>query len=289
MTTHAMDLMREERWAEAERLLEQSYELVPAPTIAILQGDALVHMGELRRAEQKFQVALQTPLGPESPAAYRQAAELAASRLSDLDKKIPRLTLVVEHASAARDELELELNGESQSAALLGIERRVDPGKYEFVVKQPGGRIHRRVFNLTEGANERVVVDLKGEQITKAIARGDPAADESSGWFDRRRAGWIGIGVGAAGLTTGAIAGLIMANKNSKLEERCTPTCPASMADDVSTFETARTVSLVGFGAGLLGMGVGATLLLTDKSTEQRVGTVRPYATARVVGLRGKF
>src|SRR5690349_7353000 len=46
----AIELMHGQRWAEAEPLLARAYRMVPAPTIALLDGETLEQLGRLTDA-----------------------------------------------------------------------------------------------------------------------------------------------------------------------------------------------------------------------------------------------
>jgi hypothetical protein len=255
--------------------------------LAVLEGEALVQLGRLRRAADRFRAAQNTRLDAASPQAYKKAVRLAEVRLRDVERRTPRLTLRVERSGADTDKLGLMLNGEPQSPETLGVERSMDPGNYELYVRHPSGRTYRRAFVLREGDRQTVSLDLAGD----ASLRVAPAADRQriAHTDIRRPAGWVSLGIAGAGLGTGVIASVVMANKHSILDEECNPECPRQFRDDLETFETARTVSLVGYGTGLLSGVLGAVLLMGSRPAETHARAVRPFITAKTVGVKGTF
>jgi hypothetical protein len=80
-------------------------------------------------------------------------------------------------------------------------------------------------------------------------------------------AGWVSVGVGAASFAFGVGAGLHMMNQKAVLDAACPGgRCPRSAEGDLESFRAARTASMIGYGAGLAGLGAGLALLLLAPS-----------------------
>jgi hypothetical protein len=102
--------------------------------------------------------------------------------------------------------------------------------------------------------------------------------------------------VGAAGIAVGSVTGLMSLSKASSAKDRCDGnTCPTSAEDDAEASKTLATVSNVGFGVGLVGIGVGIYALLSSRSSPPdgapaaRSRKVQPVLSTRFVGVRGAF
>jgi hypothetical protein len=103
------------------------------------------------------------------------------------------------------------------------------------------------------------------------------------------------LGVGAAGLVTGSVTGLMAVGKKSSLD--CPDKqCPPSQHDDLDSAKTLATISTVGFGVGIAGAAVGVVLLMTggnkaEAAPSARLGSVtaRPWASSKLIGLEGSF
>jgi hypothetical protein len=107
------------------------------------------------------------------------------------------------------------------------------------------------------------------------------------------------VGLGAAGTTFGIVTGAMMLDAKGNLDAQCNPECPPSASDELSRFRTTRTLSSVGYVAGVSALALGAVLVLTGSNDEQTPDTERKaagsrasvglYAAGTFVGLRGAF
>jgi hypothetical protein len=94
---------------------------------------------------------------------------------------------------------------------------------------------------------------------------------KSSGGKLQRTLGWIGVGVGAAGLALGTGSAIYVATKRSQLHrDGCVGNeCPNdSFASGVKQYNAGRTLSTVGFVVGGVCTAAGLTLLLTSPKRE---------------------
>jgi hypothetical protein len=117
-------------------------------------------------------------------------------------------------------------------------------------------------------------------------ATNDNAGAEGGG-SSRRTIGFIGIGVGAAGVALGGIAGGIAVSKKGDLEGKCGSSlaCGSAYAGDVSSYNTARTISSVGFIAGGVLVAAGAVLVFTAP----KKAPVAAYVGPASAGIGGEF
>ena len=101
---------------------------------------------------------------------------------------------------------------------------------------------------------------------------------------------WVAIGVGGAGIATGAVTGAMTLSKEGDLEENenCRDAkCLPSERDDVSGYNTLRTVSTVAWIGGAALAATGVVLLVTaPKPTETHAALV---AGPGSLFLRGRF
>jgi tetratricopeptide (TPR) repeat protein len=261
------------RYAEAQDLLDRAYQLYPAPTIAVLEARTLERLGRLVEAAEHYELARHTQLGPDPSDAFRVAVTEAERDLGELRQRIPQLTISIQGVAHNHPRLDVTLDGARVPTELLGVRRPLDPGEHRIVARLGAGAPAERVVSLSERQTESVVLTLSAPRapVPKTSGRHDPMADTSEDGSAQRTWGFVSLGVGVAGIATGVIAGVIMLNKKSRLDDVCAPTCPASSEDDLDAFRSARTVSLIGYGVGIAGLGAGTLLLLTAPSekTEQ--------------------
>jgi hypothetical protein len=291
--------MREERWAEAQAMLAKAYRMVPAPTIALLEGRALERMGRLVDAAARYEAAMRAEVGSDSPKAFRNAMKEALAELERLDPRIPRLRIVVTGAAPQSDVI-VQLDQRAVAPASLVNPMRVDPGEHVVTASAEGFTAVEQRVQLAEGESKEVVLSFApapaGESPASAPpvtqpAEQTPVASTPVDSGPSPALGWTALGIGVAGLTVGVVAGVLMLDAKSTLDEECRATCPQSAESDLSRFRTMRTVSAVGYVTGAVGVAAGAALLLIagSSSTDTASTHVRPFVGVRSAGVEGAF
>ena len=109
----------------------------------------------------------------------------------------------------------------------------------------------------------------------------------------RRKVGFAGIGVGAAGLICGGITGGMALGKHSSIANRCPAGhCPAGSEgqnqSDISSYNTLGAISTAGFVAGGVLAVTGIILVATAPSAPQKVG-ILPVIGPGYLGAQGRF
>jgi hypothetical protein len=195
--------------------------------------------------------------------------EEAGKRARDLEKKIPRLTIVL--GSGAPSGTEVARDGVALGAVSLGVAMPVDPGPHSVVARAPGHASGTKTITLAEGESGRIEV-APGEVIARAAttARGDAAS--GGGQTSGSSGGtsplvWIGFGTAIAGVTIGSISGLLALERGSNAKEacpenRCADPADLDRVDGGRTLGWISTISFAVAGAGAL---VGIYGLVTVK------------------------
>jgi hypothetical protein len=266
------------RDSEAQDLLDRAYQLYPAPTIAVLEARALERLGRLVEAAEHYEKARRSPLVANGSEAFRNAVADADREVHELRPRIPQLTIMIDGVPPDRAGLDVELDGAQVPRELIGVRRPVDPGEHRITARVGTGAAVERVVQLSERQDQQVVLAVTAppESVAAPPAQISPAAEPSRGGSAQRTWGWLSLGLGGAGLATGLIAGFIMLDEKSKLDGVCTETCPSESEDDLAAFRSARTVSFIGYGVGIVGLGAGALLLLTAPRAEPERGALSP-------------
>lgn len=284
-------------YRRAADLYRRAYALVPAPTLSIREARALAQIGKLVEAAEAYVRTIRTPLQPSSPAVFDQAVAQAKSELAALRPRIPQLKISVQGVPARR--VVVELDGRVVPRALVGVAAPVDPGAHELTAKGPrGGHTEARVV-LEPAESRSVVLTLRPVTTSAAgnaaVTAGTPATGEPAPARGRAQRTWgfIGLGVGAAGLGVGLVTGLMATSRHSSAQRECPGNrCVAGSTgqNDVNAFRTLRTISTIGYIAGAVGVAAGVTLLLTAPSThgERAVG-VRASIGLGTASLAGWF
>jgi hypothetical protein len=299
-------------YAAALAKLEKAYALVPAPSLRLWQARVLAKQGKLLAASEQYLAATRMELGSGDASVQQKAQEAAASERAELLPRIPGLTLELEGASA--EELSVTIDGQPVAAALLGENMPVDPGERVIVAVRGAERLEVKVkpaesehlhvpLRFTQGAAvgpvpapsaaAAVPVPAPTEAAPAPKATAAPQSEASTVATPAapsktpltRTLGWIGVGVGGAGIVVGSVAGAVLLGRKGDFEsgESCRDfKCAPTKSSDVDSFNTLRTVSGAGFIAGgvLLAAGVGLLLIPTS-------GAGDSASTALVIGPTG--
>lgn len=283
LALEGIELFENERWAEAHERLSQAYELFQAPTVALLDAKALEKLGRLVEAQRMFDNAASLAVDSDSPKPFRRAVKEAARERDRLQRIIPTLTIEVRGADPSHS---LELNGKPLPKPTWGERQSLDPGVYNVVVKKNGQPERTEQITVDLGTSSRLVLTLSAP--TSPVASNDPPAPLAQ---STNTAAWVSLGVGALGLTTGVVGGVVMQNAKQRLDDTCTPECPQGSEGTLSRFRTARTVSAAGYAAGAVGLGLGLWLLIdgSDASSAPVTGSVVYTEHAGSLQLSGVF
>jgi hypothetical protein len=295
-------------YEQARDLFHRAYTLVPAPTISVNEARALVKLHRLVEAAEAYMRAVRTSLDSGSPEQFRKAVRDSETELLTLRPRIPKLTIVAVGPGSGDPNLTVTFDGAPLNPAVLGVETPVDPGEHRVSAKAPGGEEVDQTFTLDEKQKKRVelVVPAGLEPLAASDAPSvampppapgprTPAADatHTSGPPLQRVLGFVALGVGAAGLTTGIVTGLMAASKYSQAESGCpNRACVAGTEgnDALQAFRSLRTVSTVSYVVGGVGLAGGVALILTlPARSPAQSGTVHPWVGAGSAGITGVF
>ena len=297
LAQEGLELLQAEKYAEAQDKLERAYEIVPAPTVALLEGRALEGMGKLIEAAERFERVRRTELEADSPEAFERASKEADADLKRIRPLIPQVTLMLEGIGAQTPGFELRVDGVLVPPALLGAKRPVNPGEHEVVAILDGKVAQKKTFSIEAGQHERVLVDLsKPESAPEEKPAPPPVEPDERSDFPYRPAAYGSFALGGAGIMTGVVSLVIMYKTQSTLDENCRQegsghVCPPAYEDDLSRYRTARTLTTVGFIVGAVGLGAGVTFLHLEPGApdEATSPAVSAWVGLGSVGVSGTF
>jgi tetratricopeptide (TPR) repeat protein len=270
------------RFEDAGHKFQRAYEVAKVPTVAVWAARALAKCGQLVAASELYRQA--TRLSPNDlwlGDVQKQAQADAEKELAELQPRIPRLRVRVE--GAAGNDVEVTIDDVKLASALYGAEIPKDPGRRRIVGKRGGDEVEQTI-ELGEGEHKEAVLTFKAAQAEKpAIGETDkprvvqeerreelvtakPVPPESqlvaASGRTQRMWGWVAVGVGAAGLLTGAVTGIVVAADSGLRNDCPNNNCPSSKSDNANTYNLLRNVSTAGFIVGGVAAAAGVTLLL---------------------------
>jgi hypothetical protein len=224
----------------------------------------------------------------------KKAQAEAQTDQSALERRIPHL--VIELTGAGAEGATVTINGTTMPSALIGVKRPVDPGKVT-IQAQNGDASTTNTVMVEEGETKTVSLELglgTGERAAAGAAspasQGAHASDrgEKDG-STRRLLGWVVLGVGGAGIVTGAVTGGLAISSRSSMKGCSGTSCPESERGNVNGYNRLRTISTIGFYAGGALAAGGLVLVLTAPKSTGHSGTARriAYRVSPLVVERG--
>jgi len=206
----------------------------------------------------------------------KQEAE-ATRRAGELEGALVHLTVRVADPVPG---LTVRRNDAVVEPSAFGTRMPVDPGHYSIDASAPG---YVAVHLETQVGDNRgdVVLDvpkLQADVATSAVSAPTPGAAAPAGGVapapspvrgsNSSSLPWVIGGLGGAFLVTGGVAGVLALSSNSSAKERCPDPSHCADADArklADRRDTQAMIANIGIGAGALGIGLAAVLLLTSK------------------------
>lgn len=288
----ALTLMEGGKHVEACPKLEESQKLDPGVGTLFQLATCYEAVGRTASAWGRFtEVA-----GLARASGQADRAAVAEQRAKALEPLLARLVIDVPEANRVRG-LEIERQGTEAGPATWGSPVPVDPGEVRIVASALG--YEPWVHKVSVPAAKTVSVSVPRLQKKGQVAEPEPevaplpaASPPSSNSGPARPAarggttptlGWIALGIGAAGVAVGAVAGGMVLDKKSTLDGGCkNDECPPELHDEHDAFNRWRSISTVGFVVGAVGVGAGLTLMLTaDSRTQASVTPGRAWISRR--------
>jgi hypothetical protein len=239
--------------------------------------------GEAIEAFRKYLAEGGSDLDPEEQAQVKRD-------LATLEASSARVVLSLPQGAVVLDE-RLPATGaairNSYKATADKLEVGVRPGRHRFTA-------------TLQGKSSQWEVELAPkEQQTHAFTfdAGPTSASPKSSGNGLRTASFVAFGVGAVGAGVGTYFALQAADKYDQGNALCpsSGTCTLTSAKDRERKQLgedgdgAKTISLVGFIAGGVGVVGGVTLLLLSAGKHSEKAQVAPYIGASELGLVGRF
>jgi hypothetical protein len=265
---------------EAKRLdkalegFRASYATVASPNSHYMVARTLRDLGKLTEAATEYQGTIDEA---QKDARY---GDTYASAKGEYDELKSKLAFVSIHLQGAGPDAKVEIGGKVIEPSKLGAPVIVEPGSVSVVVTTGKGETKKTV-TAAAGKTEQLTIDLTTAAAAAApVGAATPSSGDQPGQvkvdsskFGLRQWGYVAGGVGAAGLVTFGVFGLMNNSKYNSLNDACANGhCPADRQNDIDTGKKYQTIANIGLIVGAVGIGTGTVLYILGgkkKSQEQ--------------------
>jgi hypothetical protein len=190
--------------------------------------------------------------------------EAARQRMAGLRRRVSHLVL-----SAVDPDTTIKVDGERAERDTWDF-YPVDPGEHLVEAAAPTKESWRTRVTIGAVAPDRDGIE-RAVRVPALATHVVTVTKETSN--ARRTAGLVIGGIGVVSLGVAAGTGVMILRYKAIADDRCTPTCAdASARSAVATGKTLVPINDVAWGAGIVGVGVGAFLLLTSRGSKPAAG-----------------
>jgi hypothetical protein len=146
------------QFADALDKFQRAQQVYPAPTNLLRIAECDAALGRLVESAEAYREVQRTPLPPGSPPAFQAAVDQAKAELSQVEPRVPRLTVQVQPSGVQNPQMQID--GQSVPAALLGEPMPLDPGTHKLAVIAPGYASTEQSVDLKDRENKTVTLTL---------------------------------------------------------------------------------------------------------------------------------
>jgi hypothetical protein len=167
-------LQEQGKFEAALERFQRAQSVFSAPTHLLHIAECQAAMGRLVESAETYRTLVRTPLPTGSPAAFTQAQQQGSAELTQVEPRIPTLKLHVKPDAAQN--LSVQIDGQSMSAALVGVARPINPGAHTVSVSSPGFGKSEQQVTVKEKEQKDLTLTLQSSGVVYGPApTGTPA------------------------------------------------------------------------------------------------------------------
>jgi hypothetical protein len=298
-TFDAADVLFDSKhYAEALTTFRASQDVVKSPNTRLMIARCLRELGRLGEAYAETAVTIaDAEAASERHPRYAETAKAAQYELKDLATRVGFVK--IELPESATGEITAKIGERTFDATAMNDPVAVTPGETTVVVNTPGRSEFRREIVVEAGSTLTLTIDSRPPRSMDSVVKPEPkpapkptqSAVRVGPDSSMRTWAYVAGGVGAAGLVTFGVFGLMHNSRYSTLEDDCpNGVCPPGRNDDIEEGRRYQLIANVGLGVGIVGIGAGATLfvLSAKRPTRERARTAVRF-TPGAVSVEGRF
>jgi len=157
-------LQRAAKFADALDKFQRAERVYGAPTNVLRIAECQAALGQLVESVETYRAAIRTVLPPGSPQAFQAAIDQAKGELAQVEPRLPKLMVQV---LPAAPNVQMQIDGQTVSAALIGEPIPLDPGTHRVRIVASGFAAFEQDAALKERETTTVAAALKA---TPAVA-----------------------------------------------------------------------------------------------------------------------
>lgn len=274
--------------AEAVPKLERAEKLYHSAMVASRLGECDVALGRLVEGTEILRKVLREPQPADPPPALVKAIERAQRVLEAAKPRIAGITIKVANVQ----DMSMKVDGTAVPAALVDTEIPTDPGEHSVEVSAPGFLKSATHVSVSEGEKKSVTVTLSRDpnavvaptpasepngaqrQTESSPGRPAPAPSQAANrsltaeHSPSHTAAYVAFGIGAVGLATGGVLGVLTMQQHKDLQGQCPgDVCSHDQQSDVDAAKRLGNFSTIAFGVGGAGIVLGSVLFFTAGSS----------------------
>ncbi len=269
-----------------------SYDTVASPNSLLMVARTLVALDRVEEAYTTYEEATrvaQEAAGKDKK--YEPAVEAAKKELEELR---PRIALVTLDVVGATPDTELFVNDQPVARDQWGKEMPVRVGAASVTAKAPGKPDFQQDLTISGGAStQRIDLQTFWTPAPPPVQTTSETKAEGSVdllGLDKRTWAYIAGGVGAAGVVTFGVFGMMNRSKFNSLEDDCpNSVCLTDRSDDIDAGKRYQTIANVGLVVGVVGLGAGTALYLLSNDSGQEQPTTQVGLGPGSVTVQGTF
>lgn len=155
----AIKLFKAGKHADALDKMQRAQSLYDAPIHLLYIARSQEKVGQLVEASETYRNLIRTNLDAGAPEAFVTAVEDGKKELAALEPRIPSLRVDVTPPNVA--DLDLRIDGNKVSAAVVGVDRPANPGSHTIRVAAPGFQAAEKTIQLQEKQSLTVPLELQ--------------------------------------------------------------------------------------------------------------------------------
>lgn len=286
-----MKASKEGNQEQALSEFQASHDAVASPNSHLMIARTLATLGRLAQAYVAYtETVKEARAAAQNDPKYDKTAKAAESERDKLKSRIAFVSVTVPNAGP-NDQLVVQGRTIDRSSWQEPIP--VKPGSVHVELRAANGSTRTRTLSAAAGSTTSVALTSAPPKVAaphKVVAT-PPSYSSSTGTGSMRTLAFVAGGVGAAGLVTFGVFGLLDNSKYGDLQNACpNDVCPAGRQSDANTGRTYQTIANVGLGVGIVGLATGTVLyFLSSKKERTSASTPRIDVGLRSVRVSGTF